>query len=154
MNRFVRAPHDFLHHPAFRTASGNAKGVLLELWSRHNGKNNGDLSLAYREAKTLLGLGQAAYSAALVELQQRRLIVSTRPGQFVGKLAATWRLTMIANKGEHPTNDYLAWTPRLSRIENRYASYRKPVRKAANGTGNRYANGQSLVLKTRTPLDI
>jgi hypothetical protein len=154
MSRFAKLPHDFLHHPTFRSAGGNAKCVLLELWSRHNGKNNGDLSLSYREAKTLLGLGQAAYSAALNEQQERRLIVNTSPGQFVGRFAATWRLTMIADKGAQPNSDYLAWKPRKPCIGNRYASYGKPVRKAANDTGTRYANGHSLVRETLTPLDI
>ena len=153
MTRFVRMPHDFLHHPAFRTASGTAKGVLLELWSRFNGKNNGALFLSYRDAKKLLDLGQAAFSAALNDLVERRLIASTNRGGFVGNLAATWRLTMIANTSEQPTNDYLTWTPRHG-IESPYAWYRKPVRKAANGTGNRYANGHSPVSKTRTHLDI
>jgi len=151
MTRFIKVAFDLLHHPAFRSASGNAKAVLLELWSRHNGKNNGDLSLSYREAKTLLGLGQAAFSAALDELQERRFIISTSPGQFVGRFAATWRLTMIADKGQQPTNEFLAWVPRMG---NRYASYGKPIRKARNGTGNRYAKPGFLVSKTLTPLEV
>src|SRR5689334_22647759 len=98
-----------LRHIAFRTLSGAAVRVLLELWSRHNGRNNGDLWLAYRDAHSLLKMNKAATARAFSELQTRGFIVRTSRGSRAKHVAPRWRLTMLANDEAPPTNEWASW---------------------------------------------
>lgn len=52
--RFVMLPHYMLRTLAWLTLSPNAKAVLLHLWQRHNGSNNGDIVYAVREAEAMV----------------------------------------------------------------------------------------------------
>jgi len=47
--RFVALHHWMLKSTAFRALSPNAKAVLLHVWERHNGSNNGQIVYATRE---------------------------------------------------------------------------------------------------------
>lgn len=110
--RFAMVMFEMIKRPVFRTMSGYAKGILFEVWSRFDGKNNGTLSFSVREAKTLLGIGQGTAQRALDDLQVRGFMVRTSNGHWYGRKAATWRLTMITNQGGEPPNfDYRRWQP-------------------------------------------
>jgi hypothetical protein len=52
-DRFIRLPHYMLKSPAWKLLSPNAKALLLEVWARHNGVNNGEISYAVREAAAI-----------------------------------------------------------------------------------------------------
>ena len=110
-DQFVKMPVAFLQHPAFRTLPGSAARWLMELASRHNGRNNGELFLSQREAKRLLGLTQDGYERARTEAETRKLAVKTSEGDYMQKKSPTWRLTFIADNGDIPTNEYRLWTP-------------------------------------------
>ena len=48
-DQFARLAYEMLKHAAFRTLSGADVRVLLELWTRFNGRNNGEIWLAARD---------------------------------------------------------------------------------------------------------
>jgi DNA-binding transcriptional MocR family regulator len=98
--------------PAFRSLSGSALKVFIEVRTRFHGGNNGDLSLSMDEAAQLLGIGKATAQRAFAELEAKGFLKMTRKGQWIGRLATIWRTTDKGCKGELPTNDWKAWQPR------------------------------------------
>jgi hypothetical protein len=56
---------------AFRSLSGAALKVFLEVRTRFNGGNNGELSLSLDEAARLLGIGKGTAQRAFAELQEK-----------------------------------------------------------------------------------
>ena len=97
--------------PAFRSLSGSALKVFIEVRTRFHGGNNGDLSLSMDEAARLLGIGKATAQRAFAELEAKGFLMMMRKGQWVGRLATTWRATDKGCKGELPTNDWKTWQP-------------------------------------------
>ena len=95
---------------AWRSLSGPAVKVYVELRSRYNGGNNGDLSLSYSEAADLLALGKSTISRAFAELQEKGFIEKTAEGQWYGRKAATWMATdKPGKKGEPASNAWQSW---------------------------------------------
>jgi DNA-binding HxlR family transcriptional regulator len=99
------------HTPAFRSLSGAALKVWIELRTRFNGGNNGQLHLSLDEAAHLLGLGKATVQRALKELEEKGFIVKTRQGQWYGRMATQWRTTDKGTHGNPPTYDWKRWVP-------------------------------------------
>ena len=98
--------------PAFRSLSGSALKVFIEVRTRFHGGNNGDLSLSMDEAARLLGIGKATAQRAFAELEAKGFLMMIRKGRWVGRLATTWRTTDKSHNGALPTNDWKAWQPR------------------------------------------
>lgn len=94
---FLALPHALLSHPDFRNLSGSALKVLIQLGSQYNGKNNGDLSASFTQAKKWGMNSRTTLAKALRELQERNLIVCTREGRFINPgglcslYAVTWK---------------------------------------------------------------
>jgi hypothetical protein len=99
------------HSAAFRSLSGPALKVWIELRTRYNGGNNGHLSLSLEEAARLLGVGKATAHRAFLELQNKGFIVMTQRGQYRGRRATTWRVTDRDFNGQQPTHDWKRWQP-------------------------------------------
>jgi hypothetical protein len=106
---FVPLPNFMIHKPAWRSLSGNAVRVFVELHSRFNGYNNGDLSLSLEEGARLLGIGKATMQRSLRELMEKGFIRMTDRGRWHGRKAATYALTMKQHGTQPPTNDWLLW---------------------------------------------
>src|SRR6478672_4150258 len=92
--------------PAFRSLSGSALKVFIEIRTRFHGGNNGDLSLSLDEAAGLLGIGKGTAQRAFAELEDKGFLRMVRRGQWIGRQATTWRTTDRGCKGELPTNDW------------------------------------------------
>lgn len=98
--------------PAWRSLSGPAVKVFVELHSRYNGSNNGDLSLSFGDASRLLGLGKTTIKRAFDELSEKGFIRRMRKGHWYGRRAATWAVTdktIDIPKHEMATNDWKNW---------------------------------------------
>ena len=50
-DRFVQIPHYLLKSGAWRTMPDSAKSLLIEVWVRYNGVNNGEISFACSEPR-------------------------------------------------------------------------------------------------------
>lgn len=114
--QYVNLSYFQLRSVAWRSLSGAAIKVLLELHTRFNGTNNGRLFLSLNEAAQALGMGKATVQRAYVELEQKGFIVKTRPGNWYQRQAHEWRLTtkpLIKSNGkrETATFDWKQWRP-------------------------------------------
>ena len=110
VERFWMLTFSMARSPAFRSLSGPAVKLFIELRCRFDGENNGKLHLSYREAAKLLGLGKATINRAFDELQDRGFLRKTRQGARQCRLASEWMTTdQPAKEGEPATNDWRRW---------------------------------------------
>ncbi len=109
--QYVPIPYTMARHPAWRSLSGAAVKVWVELRSRFNGRNNGDLSLSLDEAARLLGIGKATAQRAFAELETKGFIKMTKRGQWYGRMATTWTVTDRSFQGHPPTRDWQKLIP-------------------------------------------
>src|SRR5262249_17447570 len=96
---------------AFRSLSGPAVKVFLEVRTRYHGANNGQLTLSLDEAARLLFMGKSTARRAFAELVEKGFLRMTRKGQWIGRRATAWRTTDKGCDREQPTNDWKAWRP-------------------------------------------
>ena len=66
--------------PAFRSLSGPALKVFIEVRTRFHGGNNGDLSLSMDEAARLLGIGKGTAQRAFAELEDKGFLADDAAG--------------------------------------------------------------------------
>lgn len=135
--QYMPIPYVMAHSPAWRSLHGNAVKVYVELRSRYNGKNNGDLSLSLGEAQKLLGMGKSSAARAFEELQDKGFIWKTSSGHWYGRKAATYAVTDQPFDGHPATNAWQNWHKRNSE-KNRTRSSRGTLDGVASrlGTGN------------------
>ena len=112
---YVPLPYAQLKSPAWRHLSGQAVKLWLELHTRFNGGNNGQLRLSYAEAGETLGMGKATVQRAYDELVAHGFIVLEKEGNSYHRRAHEWRLTtkpVQKPKGkEMATNEWGRWQP-------------------------------------------
>ena len=117
--RSTRAPrHIRLYHTdvmctdAWRHLSGTALKVLLDMWRRHDGTNNGEIGYATRDGEEI-NLTRSTVSRALEELEQKGFIVCTKQWAFTqsSHKSRVWRLTMEPAGDAKPTREYASWRP-------------------------------------------
>jgi hypothetical protein len=116
--RFVLLPHWMLKCPAWKTLRPRAAKLLIAVWARHNGSNNGEISFSVREAMEI-GISSSPAAEDFAELVERGFLVVSRQAAFTLKTkeARTWRLTAEPSglNQEHPaTKDFMRWTPAIS----------------------------------------
>lgn len=99
-------PYSMTQHPVWRSLSGSAVKVFIEMRSRFNGSNNGKIRLSLEEGARTLGMGKETVRRAQQELERKGFIVKTKPGYFYGRQAAEWRLTDCRSDGYAATRDW------------------------------------------------
>lgn len=113
--QYIPLSYAQLKSPAWRSLSGAAVKVWLELHTRYNGGNNGKLHLSMREAAEILGLGKATVKRAFDELQAKGFLVLETPGNWYSRRAHDWRLTSKPMEGRTgkiaATLDWRIWKP-------------------------------------------
>jgi hypothetical protein len=92
-----------------------AAKLLIAVWARHNGSNNGEISFSVREAMEI-GFARSAASEDFAELVERGFLAVSRQAAFTLKTkeARTWRLTAEPsglNQEKAATKDFMRWTP-------------------------------------------
>lgn len=107
--QFIKIPYVMALCEAWRSLSGPAVKVWIELRCRYNGNNNGNLSLSWDEGARLLGLGKTTVGRAFKELEAKGFIVMTQRGQWYGRMATTWAVTDRSLKGHLATHEYRKW---------------------------------------------
>ncbi len=109
---FFALPYSVVRHPVFRSLSGAALKVFIELRCRYTVRgdgrteNNGELRLPLDEAARILGMGKATVARAFEELEAKGFIVKTEQGQWYGRKATQYRVTDRPYKGAPPTKDW------------------------------------------------
>lgn len=93
--QFVALPHVVLDSRAYISASTAAKTLLVDMARQFNGRNNGDLSCAWKLMEPLNWRSEATLNRAKKELIERGLISETRKGARPNK-ASLYGLTWLA----------------------------------------------------------
>jgi DNA-binding transcriptional regulator YhcF (GntR family) len=119
--RWVQLKHPLLKSPAWRSLTGNAAKLYVDLALRYNGSNNGRIPYSVREAAKALNVSFQTAMRSLQLLQERGFIVCTRRGAFSLKAAphaSEWRLTEYSNDTppEHATKDFMRSQPTEANI--------------------------------------
>lgn len=113
--QYLPLPYAQLKSAAWRSLSGAAVRLWLELHTRYNGGNNGALTLSYAEAAEALGMGKATVQRAYGELVEKGFLALEREGNWYHRRAHEWRLTtkpMQRAKGkEAATCDWRSYRP-------------------------------------------
>lgn len=113
--RHIRLYHWLLRSEAWQSLSANARAIYIEMATRYNGSNNGQIPFSVRDAANRAHIGKNAADAALTLLQARGFIVATRRGGFnvKTKIATEWRLTEFSCDVDHSfaTKDFMRWSP-------------------------------------------
>ena len=96
--RFAKLGHDVMRSPAYRSINPNARALLFEIISFHNGRNNGMLWLSEDDAAKMMGVSCPKVARkAFNDLVGAGLIAMTKGSHFnvktgIGR-ARCWRLT-------------------------------------------------------------
>lgn len=109
--QYVNLPYSLLNSEAWRTLSGAAAKVFLELRTRFHGGNNGKLHMSLEEAAGLLQLGKATVLRAFEDLEERGLVACTKRGQWYGRLASEWAVADKGVNGAPPSYRWKQWRP-------------------------------------------
>lgn len=110
--RFVGLPHYLLNSAAYQSLPGDALKLLLAIWKRHNGVNNGEISFGVREAAEI-GISKTPAARLLGVLVERGFLAVIRQSDFrvKSRQVRTWRLTAESYRGEQGTKDFMRWRP-------------------------------------------
>ncbi len=113
--QYVPLPYAMIKSQAWRSLSGPAVKLWLELHTRFNGSNNGKLVLSMNEAAEILGLGKATVQRAFEDLQDKGFLVLEQEGNWYHRQAHEWRLTtkptQTRSVKKAATNDWRLWQP-------------------------------------------
>jgi hypothetical protein len=109
--QYANFGYPMMNSPAWRSLSGAALKLLMELRTRYHGTNNGKLALSLDHAAELLGLGKATVQRAFVELQAKGFIILIERGRWYGRKPTIWALTFVSLYGNPATHDWKRWTP-------------------------------------------
>lgn len=114
---FVHIEPEWMCSAAWLALSSGAGWLLIDIWRRHNGRNNGDILYTQRDAMRRFGCSSHTAVRWFYELEAKGFIIATRRGSFQVKSGAfagratTWRLTMLPCNGQPAAHDYLQWSP-------------------------------------------
>jgi hypothetical protein len=111
-SRYVGLPHYLLDCPAFKSLPGDAVKLLIYIWKRHNGVNNGEISYGVREAAEI-GITKSSAGRMVKILIERGFLAVVRDSAFNVKTrhARTWRLTAEPYRGQQGTKEFMRWKP-------------------------------------------
>jgi hypothetical protein len=115
--RHVRLYHWMMDQPAWKSLNGNQRAVYVEIAARYDGKNNGAIPYAVREAAEALRISKSTAARDLAVLEERGFVVPMTKGAFSLKKrhATTWRLTEFNCDVPPglPTRDFARWSPEM-----------------------------------------
>lgn len=119
VSQFTALPYNMTQSEAWRSLSGNALKLLIELCTGFYGTNNGDLSVGLDRAAKLLWIGKSSVSRAYAELEEKGFIRKVKPGSWIKGQATTWRVTFLPHRKEHKTHEWRDWKPDEERRRSR-----------------------------------
>lgn len=113
-SRFV--PYIKLHRgvtdsEAWKSLSCEARCVVLEVWARHNGQNNGRIVLSHREVRQALHIAPRRVVRAFREAVDRGFLIERSKGSFNCKVARAteWEITTEECDDKTPKAPYRDW---------------------------------------------
>ena len=112
-NRFIMLDHALLDSAAWEHLTPYSVKLLLAVWRRHDGDNNGYICFSRREAMALLKCGSHKAQSCFEELQTLGFIQKVGESWFgkTDRNAREWAVTAESIKDEKPTRDFAKWSP-------------------------------------------
>jgi len=116
---FIRLHRGVTESAAWKSLSCEARALLLEIWARHNGANNGQIGYSHREARKALRIGNDKVQRAFRDLEERGFLRAVVRGHFNCKVesgagrATEWELTAEPCNGQPPSGTYRNWPGNL-----------------------------------------
>jgi len=115
--RHVRLYHWMMDKPAWKSLKASQRAILVEMYARYDGSNNGRIPYSVRDAAVALRISKGTASRELIVLQDRGFIVPMMKGAFSLKRrhATEWRLTEFNCDvtGGLPTKEFADWQPKI-----------------------------------------
>jgi len=99
-NGFIKLDRDLVRSDRWQGLSVGARALLIEVWSWHNGSNNGNIRYGVRQAETSLKCTRPTALKWFRELESAALIEVVERGGFRWKTGAregrvtAWRITV------------------------------------------------------------
>ena len=110
--QFIRLLAEVTSSRAWQSLRCEARSLLIEIWARHNGTNNGKISYSHREARKSLGIGSTRTKQAFDQLIDRGFLIVRRASSFHFKSnggasrATEWEITTEAYNGQSAKRSY------------------------------------------------
>lgn len=122
--QYIAISYTKAHSAVWRSLGGPAVKVWVELRSRYNGTNNGDLSLSLDEAARLLHMSKSTAMRAFADLEDKGFLKMMQRGFWYGRKATTWAVTDRPLHGHLATHDYKHWRPKIKarKTDSRYSN--------------------------------
>lgn len=114
-NQFICLHRGITNSDAWKALNCETKCLILLVWERHNGKNNGTIPLSHREARAALRIGNDKTTKAFHQAQERGFLIERIKGSFEWKMGAgqgrstEWELTTEPCDGRPAKGDYRKW---------------------------------------------
>lgn len=113
-------PYVMLHRgvtnsDAWKSLDGITRAGLIEIWTYHNGLNNGQISFSVRQMRSALKVSTGKAAKIFSDLQDRGFLVKRRGSSFdwkegAGKAQATeWEITTERCDGQPAKRLYRTW---------------------------------------------
>lgn len=126
-DQYIPISYPMAHSAAWRSLSGSAIKVYVELRTRYHGHNNGKLSLSMDEGARLLGMSKSTVKRAIAVLIDRGFITITRPGFWYGRQATLYSVTDRSLDGNLAINTWKQWRlPSKSSSRYSHGTYSHP----------------------------
>ena len=109
--QYFQIPYSMAHSLAWRSLSGGAMKVYMELRTRFHGGNNGKIYLSMSECSNLLAMSRSTAKRAFDELIDKGFITCTKEGSWYGRKAAEYSITDKGLDGHLPTYAWKQWRP-------------------------------------------
>jgi len=112
---FINLHRGVTNSPAWKALTCEARCLILAVWERHNGTNNGCIPLSHREARLALGVGNDKTARAFRQAQEHGFLIEREKGSFNWKVGAgegratEWELTTEPCEGKPAKCNYRAW---------------------------------------------
>jgi hypothetical protein len=108
----IRLNQWMLVMPVWRSLPNDSKAILVDLWSRHDGQNNGRIVYSVRDAKAV-GVSRGQAQRMLKILVERGFLAVMKESAFTLKTreARLWRLTAESYGSQKATMDFMRWRP-------------------------------------------
>jgi hypothetical protein len=112
---FIKMHRGVTGSSAWKALSCEAKCLVLLVWERHSGVNNGEIPLSHKEARKSLGIGNTKTSKAFCDARAHGFLIERTKGSFDWKTGAgqgratEWELTTEPCDGKPAKAHYRDW---------------------------------------------
>lgn len=102
-----------LNSMAWAHLSPNAKALMVQVWKRYNGYNNGEISYSVREAMDEIHMSKNTAARAFLECIEKGFLKVRRASSFTLKTkeARLWEITAEPCEGRSASKDFMKWQP-------------------------------------------